>query len=304
LSLSPQATLAFGAEFAHSDYLSQQRALFSPRAELTLAPASNLRLSAAVSRRALAPGAEEFLAPSDGGIWLPPQRTFSSIDPRSGLQAERAVSASAGVERDFGTSTVAVRGFRQQTSDQLVTVFGADVPGQLTANVGQYVVGNSGDVSASGLSAEFRAVIASRVHGSVQYSLASGQILQAGSRYLMLLAPMTARKASDSVQDVTARLETEVPETNTRVMVVYRLSNSFAQPGGHPEPLGHSPIDGRFDVQIRQSLPFMNFSCAKWEMLLAVRNFFRDPGTEQSLFDELFVVRPPKRVVGGVTLHF
>jgi hypothetical protein len=39
-------------------------------------------------------------------------------------------------------------------------------------------------------------------------------------------------------------------------------------------------------------------------MLIAVRNFFRDAGTDQSLYDELFVVRPPKRVVGGVTLHF
>ena len=48
----------------------------------------------------------------------------------------------------------------------------------------------------------------------------------------------------------------------------------------------------------------MNFSNARWEMLLAVRNFFRDASCDQSLYDELFVIRPPKRVVGGVTLHF
>jgi hypothetical protein len=63
-------------------------------------------------------------------------------------------------------------------------------------------------------------------------------------------------------------------------------------------------LDGRFDVQVRQSLPFMNFSSAKWEMLLAVRNFFREGAADQSIYDELLVVRPPKRVVGGVTLHF
>jgi hypothetical protein len=39
-------------------------------------------------------------------------------------------------------------------------------------------------------------------------------------------------------------------------------------------------------------------------MLLAVRNFFRAAGAEQSFYDELLVVRPPKRVVGGVTLRF
>ena len=48
----------------------------------------------------------------------------------------------------------------------------------------------------------------------------------------------------------------------------------------------------------------MNFSNARWEMLIAVRNFFREAGTEQSVYDELLVVRPPKRVVGGVTLRF
>jgi hypothetical protein len=86
------------------------------------------------------------------------------------------------------------------------------------------------------------------------------------------------------------------------VMIVYRLSNGFARPSG---PASAGPLVGsRFDVQVRQSLPFMNFSSARWEMLLAVRNFFRDASTDQSLYDELLVIRPPKRVVGGVTLHF
>jgi hypothetical protein len=48
----------------------------------------------------------------------------------------------------------------------------------------------------------------------------------------------------------------------------------------------------------------MNFSGARWEMLLAVRNFFHDATSTQSLYDELLVVSPPKRIVGGVTLHF
>jgi hypothetical protein len=39
-------------------------------------------------------------------------------------------------------------------------------------------------------------------------------------------------------------------------------------------------------------------------MLVGVRNFFHDTVAEQSIYDELLVVRPPKRVVGGLTLHF
>ena len=301
-TLSPGATLTFGTEYSRYDYL-KNRTLLSPRFELTLAPAAGTRVSASLSQRALAPGAEEFLPPNDAGIWLPPQRTFSSLNPNHLFQAERTLTAAGSVERDFGASTLAVRAFRQHVNDQLVTVFGGEVPGQPTANVGHYLVGNTGDVDAQGASAEFRAVIASRVHGSVRYSVARGRILQAGDDYLMLLAPVAAHPGSSTIQDVTARLDTEVPETATRIMVLYRLGNGFAQPGGRSDA-SHATFDGRFDVQVRQSLPFMNFSSARWEMLLAVRNFFRDSSCDQSLYDELFVVRPPKRVVGGVTLHF
>jgi len=68
-----------------------------------------------------------------------------------------------------------------------------------------------------------------------------------------------------------------------------------------PAPM---PIDSRFDVQVRQSLPFMDFSSAKWEMLVGVRNFFRDAAPDQSIYDEVLVVHPPKRIVGGLTLKF
>lgn len=303
ITLSRQATVAFGAEYGRYDYLNH-RGLLSPRLELTLTPAARARVTAAVSQRALAPGAEEFLAPSDSGIWLPPQRTFSSLDPKASLKSERALSASAGLEHDFGASTVAIRGFSQKVSDQLVTVFGGRVPGQPAATVGHYLVGNAGDIEARGFSAEFRAVVASRVHGSVRYSAARGQILRSGDDYLMLLAPAAARRGTTTVQDMTARVEADIAETATRVMVLYRLSNGFARPGDTLDSSARPGLDGRFDVQVRQSLPFMNFSNARWEMLLAVRNFFRDASCDQSIYDELFVVRPPKRVVGGVTLHF
>ena len=82
------------------------------------------------------------------------------------------------------------------------------------------------------------------------------------------------------------------------------MSNAFARPYSAAAS-GDSPaVDTRFDVQVRQSLPFLDFTSAKWEMLVAVRNFFRDSASEQSIYDELLVVRPPKRVVGGRTLRF
>jgi hypothetical protein len=39
-------------------------------------------------------------------------------------------------------------------------------------------------------------------------------------------------------------------------------------------------------------------------MLVAVRNLFREEALEASVYDELLVMRPPKRIVGGVTVRF
>jgi hypothetical protein len=303
-SVTPTLRLSYGGAYSQYDYLAN-RSLLSPRLELMVMPASGLRVTASMSRRALAPGAEEFLPPGDSGIWLPPQRTFSSLPSSGGLEAESTTHSELGVERDLGASTIGVRAFRQHVDDQLVTLFGVEIPGQPVAKLGHYVVGNVGDVEANGWIATFRTVLGSRVHGSVKYTLANAQMAPSGDlRYLVLLAPSTIRHSRERVHDLSTSVETEVPETATRVLVLYRVGNSFAREAGTGDSSTRPALDRRFDVQVRQSLPFMNFSNARWEMLLAVRNFFREVGSEQSVYDELLVVGPPKRLVGGVTLRF
>ena len=301
--LAPMLSVEYGGAYGRYDYL-RDRSLISPRVEVRITPADQWRITTSASRRALAPGAEEFLPPGDTGIWLPPQRTFSSLNPRGGFNAEETTQTDATVERDFGVSTVSVRAFRQHVDNQLVTVFGAEIPGQPAAKVGHYVVGNMGDADARGCSLALRTVIANRLRGSVEYTTSSAETNPAGHvGYLLLVAPSAARPLHERLYDVATSLETEVPETATRVLVLYRVGNGFTRPAGAPNA-ALPGTDSRFDVQVRQSLPFMNFSNAKWEMLLAVRNFFRESGTEQSVLDERVSVRPPKRVVGGVTLRF
>jgi hypothetical protein len=126
------------------------------------------------------------------------------------------------------------------------------------------------------------------------------------TRYLMITAPSTINGRPERIHDVQTTIEARVPETSTRVMVLYRIGNGFTHGprGGDPASDGGA-VDSRFDVQIHQPLRFMNFTSAKWEMLVAVRNFFLEPTDDgQSVYDELMVVRPPKRIVGGLTMHF
>jgi hypothetical protein len=303
-TITPSVSVRYGARYAQYDYL-DKRGLLSPRLEVTTTPAEHLRISAQMSRRALAPGAEEFLPPGDSGIWLPPQRTFSSIAPDRSFEAEHASHSAVEVERDIAGSTVSLGVFHQRVDDQLVTLFGADVPDRPSAKFGHYFVGNAGAVDANGCSAAFRTTLVNRIHGSITYSMTRAQLMPSDDlRYLILLAPSAGRRDAERIHDVSTSIETSVPETATRVLVLYRVSNAFARSAMGSEGSDRSGLDSRFDVQLRQSLPFMNFSNARWEMLLAVRNFFRETVDQQSVYDELLVVRPPKRIVGGVTMRF
>ena len=103
----------------------------------------------------------------ESGIWLPPQRTFSSLAAGSALEAERTNHMEVEVERDVASATVSLRAFRQDITDQQVTLFGVDAPGAAAA-MGHYFVGDAGDMSATGISAGLRTAFARRVHGSVE----------------------------------------------------------------------------------------------------------------------------------------
>ena len=305
-SFTSTVAVTYGARFSRYDYLAASM-LLSPRVELMLSPGDRFRVNALASSRALAPGAEEFLPPVDAGLWLPPQRTFSSIVEGRPLQPERTEHLAVAVERDFGVSTVTLRTFRQLVDDQLVTIFDpiGDVvgvaPAAARAQLGHYLMGNAGDVDAAGWSAAFRTTVASRVHGSVEYSMTRARWTGTGDgAYMLVVAPSVVRPRLDRLQNLSTAIDTNVPETSTRIVVICRLTSAAPSSGTDHRP----GYDSRFDVQVHQSLPFMNFSTARWEMLLAVRNTFHEATVDSSVYDELLTVSPPKRVVGGLTLRF
>ena len=57
-------------------------------------------------------------------------------------------------------------------------------------------------------------------------------------------------------------------------------------------------------MQLSQGIPFLGeLTSADWELLLAYRNLFYET-TEGGTLDELAVVNPPSRVLGGITVRF
>src|SRR5262249_32670595 len=121
------------------------------------------------------------------------------------------------------------------------------------------------------------------------------------SDIVSLQLPGLVRQGSERVQDVTAAIDTQVPVTETHIVALYRISSGYT--GGTATALGPM-VAARFAVQVSQSLPFMDFSNAQWEMLVGVRNLFHEVSEDASVYDELMVTRPPKRIVGGLTLRF
>jgi hypothetical protein len=298
--IADRVSMAYGARYATYGYI--EKGLISPRARLSVAPHETLRLSVGASRRALAPGAEEFVPSMVAGTWLPPERTFSPIKGAS-FVPERTRHLDIGAEHDLTDSTlIGVRAFTQRTKDQIVTLFGVRGLEREASDLGHYWVGTGGDVDASGYTVSIRQVVARRVRGSVDYTVTTAEWREtADSDIVARRVPGLVRTGTERVHDVTTTLETEVPITETRIFALYRISTGYA--GDRLSDLEAEP-DARFDVQITQSLPFMNFSNAQWEMLLGVRNLFRDIAEEASMYDELLVVKPPKRIVGGLTLRF
>jgi hypothetical protein len=96
-------------------------------------------------------------------------------------------------------------------------------------------------------------------------------------------------------------VESVIASSSTRFFILYKANSGVAAANGAP---GSALRNVRFNVQVSQALPFLNFMNADWEMLVAVSNRFRDEFVDASVYDELFVVQPPKRVLGGVTMRF
>jgi outer membrane receptor protein involved in Fe transport len=295
--LSPALSLEYGATVAHYDYLTG-RPLFSPRATVTVSPASAWRVRATAAREVSAPGAEEFLPPMTAE-YLPPQRTFSPLSS-AGLQPQEMQHYELGIERVLNGAAIAVRTYGQRIDDQTVTVFG--LRRETASSLGHYYVGAAGDANVRGIGVTVTHALSQYFRGSVDYSVSSAEWTspQIGDVIVLQRWVPSALRQRERIHDVTTSLETEIPYSATRVVVLYKLNDAFASDDRYGDP----GFGARFDVRVTQSLPFMNFSASQWEMLVGVRNVFHEMLAGTSTYDELLVIRPPKRLVGGLTVRF
>ena len=182
-----------------------------------------------------------------------------------------------------------------------MTLFGVGVADAQGA-IGHYHVGSAGDFEARGFTVSASRAVGDGVRATMDYT-------QFDSRWhgvspdgvaLKAFAGSVLRK-HERIHDMTASVESIIAPSSTRLFILYKLNTGFAAATDTtPSPLHNV----RFNVQVNQSLPFLTFMNANWEMVVAVTNLFRDEPMDSSVYDELFVVAPPKRMLGGVTVRF
>ena len=299
--VSPRLNLSYAIRADRYDYL-QVPNLYSGSTELRARVLPRTYLEGRASSNLVAPGAEEFLPPPADGPWLPPERTFSSLfSARDVMRAEDVRHLEIGFARELGretfSRTIRVRAFRQQTADQMVTLFGS----RQSSDLGHYRVAQAGEVQVDGWSAGLEGVIVGSLSGAIEYSNLFADWRSTGrTRGLRLVAPSMLRSSAERVHDVLASLDAAFNNSKTRMQVVYRYSSAFSSEEG-----GRLPVPGsRFDVQLHQELPYHPAGDGRVELIFAVRTLFRDIHNGASFYDELLTVRPPTRFMGGIQVRF
>ena len=298
-TLSPRLVFGYGTGYARYDYLGGP-GVWSPRLSITV-PLDGFRVKAMASQRALVPGAEEF-APSVTGVWLPPERTFSSLARDGRFTAEQTRHLQLSLERDLAAGvTVTVRGFNQRTNDQLIEIFDAG-PGQALTQLGHYYVATAGNIDARGWGVGMTQEVPGYIRGTIEYSVATAFWDPSSDTSIVRAIRSLPLSSTERVHDLQTTVEATIPQTATRLSAKYRVNTAFWS--GEPDAYLRSSANARFNVRVNQSLPFLRFSSADWEALVDVRNIFREAAAEGSVYDEALAIRAPKRIVGGLLVKF
>lgn len=297
--IRPGIEVDYGLRADVYDYLATSH-LFSPSLGARVTVLDRTRLTVEGAQHMIAPGADEFLPPASDGLWMPPGRTFSALGRNAPMRAEQVRRVAVGVERDFGpddtATTVKVLRFHEETRGQLITLFGLG-----NAGASHYFSSAAGDVHVDGWTLGVSGRLGPHVQGTVDYSLADAVWnRQAGVWRTRRIAPSAVRSGEERLHDLSALVSAEFSRTSTRVSLAYRFNSGYS-----PDPeTRDASARSRFDVEVRQALPYQPIRGGRLEALVGFRNLFRDLHEPGSMFDELLTIAPPTRFVGGLQVRF
>lgn len=278
-----------GARFSYIGFLDDPNHV-DPFAAVELKRDDRTRVRGTVASRTLVPGGDLLTLSVVGSA---PAMTFAVMDDQ--LRAERSMHYELAVDQVLGAATVSARTFYEGVDDQLVNAFSGPSEARTLRIV------NGGALAARGMGLTVARRFGGALSGSLSYTYGhSWRREPAVVEEAGVLPDLFAYHDAD-FHDLITRVETFIDCTGTRVIAFYRLNSLSPEVEGKKAA---TVANTRFDVQLRQGLPFLGtLTRADWEFLLAVRNLYYETG-EGATLDEVAVLNPPKRVLGGISVRF
>jgi len=281
-------TATVGTRLSYIGFLDDPLHL-DPSGSIEVKRDDHTRLTASFAARTMAPGGDLLTLST---LATGPAFTYAEMD--MGLRPERSARIELAVAQEFGATTLRAHTFYEAVRDQLANAF--DTSASDTGVPPSLRILNAGGVEARGMGVSIGRRFGRYVNGQVTYTF--GHAWRAVPLEGVVTSepvPIVTFREGD-FHDVVARVETVIEDTDTRVVALYRLNHL----AGTDQP-AHAR---RFDVQLSQGLPFLGaLTRADWDVLVAVRNLYYEPG-EGAILDEQAVSNPPKRVLGGIAVRF
>jgi hypothetical protein len=284
-SALPWLTVTAGGRYSYIGFLEGQNHL-DPWGAVEFLVNPRTRIRADVGSRTLTPGGDLLTLST---LAASPAIAFATIDP--GLRPERLSRYEVSVDHGAGPTRIGALVYYEEMRDPFLNTF--------TRSGRALRIGNVPSLSARGVGVTLGRRFGPAVEGSVTYSYgySSGHTPFSQARTLM----GALAYADNDFHDFVARFNAAIQATDTRLIAFCRF-NSLSPDAEGPGTEGERTT--RFDVQLSQGIPFLgDLTRADWELLLAYRNLFYET-TEAGMLDELAVVNPPKRVLGGITVRF
>ena len=281
---------ALGVRYSFVGFITDHNYV-DPFASITVRPDRQTAIRGSVASHTLAPGGDLLTVAT---LSSSPELALARLDER--VRAERAVRLDLSAERNLGSATtVGAFSFYEDVRDQMSNTYEGDARARVLR------ISNIGDVLVRGVGVTAARRFGQSVRTSVAYTY--GQSDRDAANPSGRLGVGAASYHLARFHDVVARVETMIDATDTRLAAYCRL-NSLRPTEGDPREPRPSQLTTRFDVQLTQGLPFLqSLTRAEWDVLLSVRNLSYET-SEAGALDELAVVRPPNRVLGGVSVRF
>lgn len=285
-------TVSGGARYSYIGFAADKSA-FSPTVGVEYRTGANTVLAAQSSARTLTPGGDLLTLST---LRAAPAMTVAVMSPD--VRPERLLRHELSARHAAGAASFGAFVFRESARDRLLNELRR--PGD--SRTLRIVNGNGLVVHGGGV--HLARNLGTSVRTSLTYTYGRSYPGDASAPTGLSLRHADAALASSdaSFHDVVARVEALVDRSGTRVVAYYRLNacHSRAEPVGTAFPA----LNQRFDVQLSQDLPFLrSVTRTDWEVLLAFRNLFYEV-SDAGVLDEIAVVNPPKRVLGGISVRF